>query len=61
MKQMNKPKLYLMQDDSFVSYIRNVVGTIVKPKEGEYFIYKNNLLKIVSANNCERCFFYHSK
>lgn len=61
MEQMNKTKLYLIPDDSFVSYIRNVIGTIVRPKVGVYYIYRNNLLKIVSANNCEGCFFFHSK
>lgn len=31
---------------------------ITKPKEGQYFIYGNNILKVVSAKNCENCFFY---
>ena len=31
---------------------------IKKPKEGEYYIFGDNLLKVVSAKNCENCFFY---
>ena len=45
-----------MKDFEF--YVSKVVGSIVTPKEGEYYIYKDNFLKIVSANSCERCFFY---
>lgn len=45
-----------MKDLNF--YITKVFAGIVAPKEGEYYLYKDNLLKIVSANNCERCFFY---
>ena len=44
--------------NDFVFNVTNVIGSIVTPKEGEYYIYNNNLLKIVSANSCERCFFY---
>jgi hypothetical protein len=45
-----------MKDLNF--YITKVFASIVTPKEGEYYLYKDNLLKIVSANDCERCFFY---
>lgn len=55
---MNKTKVYLIPDDSLVWYIRNVVGTIIRPKVGEYFVFGNNLLKIVPSKNCEGCFFY---
>lgn len=60
MGQMNNRNLFVIYDDNdkLLSYIRDNVGTIVTPKVGDYFIYRNNLLKIVSANDCERCFFY---
>lgn len=33
---------------------------ITKPKEGQYFVFGNNFLKVVSAKNCENCFFYRN-
>ena len=37
------------------------LAEIVKPKEGDYFLYGNNILIIVAAHNCEQCFFYRSR
>lgn len=28
------------------------------PKVGQYFIFGNNILIVVSAKNCENCFFF---
>lgn len=58
---MNKTKVYFIPDDSLILYIGNVVGTIVRPNVGEYFIFGNNLLKIVQAQNCKNCFFYRNE